>query len=239
MTALLAASLAGVAAYLLLGPGAAPPAPAREARQDRDESAALLRVRPIVSLLAGAGAYVVLGGVLGLAAGALAAWSVWRVLGATESPAAARRRERLDRDLPTGVDLLAACVHSGAAVESALLTVADAIGGPLAAELPGVHHRLALGVDPVTAWQQLDVPVLQPLSHAVLRAYESGAAVTDAISLLADDLRERARTEVLVRANSVEVRAAAPLGACFLPAFVLIGVVPLVAGTFAALRPLG
>lgn len=239
MTALLAALCAGLAAALLFGPRAVLASSDEGLTEPRQESAALLRLRPLVAPLAGAGAYLLLGGVLGLTAGGLATWSVWRILGATESPAVARRREQLERDLPTGVDLLAACVHSGAAVESALLTVADAIGGPLAEELRRVHHRLALGVDPVRAWQQLDVPVLQPLSRSVLRAYESGAAVTDAISLLADDMREQARTEVLVRANSVEVRAAAPLGVCFLPAFVLVGVVPLVAGTFAALRPFG
>ncbi|MPZ96075.1 MAG: type II secretion system protein, partial [Propionibacteriales bacterium] len=35
--------------------------------------------------------------------------------------------------------------------------------------------------------------------------------------------------------RSVGVRAAAPLGLCFLPAFVLIGIVPAIAGAFAAL----
>jgi hypothetical protein len=49
-------------------------------------------------------------------------------------------------------------------------------------------------------------------------------------------MRARARAEVEARAKTVEVRAAAPLGACFLPAFVLLGVVPLVAGLFGSLQ---
>ena len=43
------------------------------------------------------------------------------------------------------------------------------------------------------------------------------------------------RSEAEARARTVGVRAAAPLGLCLLPAFVLVGVVPLVAGTVASL----
>ena len=56
---------------------------------------------------------------------------------------------------------------------------------------------------------------------------------------LAEELRERTRADVEARARSVSTRAAAPLGVCFLPAFVLLGIVPLVAGLVAQLRLLG
>jgi len=52
---------------------------------------------------------------------------------------------------------------------------------------------------------------------------------------LARELRERAHAEVESRARSVSTRAAAPLGVCFLPAFVLLGIVPLVAGLVGSL----
>ena len=35
------------------------------------------------------------------------------------------------------------------------------------------------------------------------------------------------------------MKASAPVGVCFLPAFVLLGVVPLIAGLFGSLRFLG
>jgi hypothetical protein len=47
---------------------------------------------------------------------------------------------------------------------------------------------------------------------------------------LAADLRDQADLASQAYARTIEVRAAAPLGVCFLPAFVLLGVVPLVAG---------
>ena len=48
---------------------------------------------------------------------------------------------------------------------------------------------------------------------------------------LAEDLRRAARADVETRARAVGVKAAVPLGVCLLPAFVLVGVVPLVAGS--------
>ena len=65
----------------------------------------------------------------------------------------------------------------------------------------------------------------------MLRAAESGASVADAMARLADDLRLSSRAAVEARARAVGVRAALPLGVCLLPAFVLLGVVPLVAGS--------
>ena len=46
----------------------------------------------------------------------------------------------------------------------------------------------------------------------------------------------RARAEVEDAARRVGVRAALPLGLCLLPAFLLIGIVPVVAGLMEALR---
>lgn len=235
MSAALAALTAAVAVALLIRPQTRFPVRPAAAAAVTDVSA-LRRLRPLVGAACAVGGWALLGGVPGVAAGGVAAWIAWRVLGAAEGPAAARRRLQLGRDLPTGVDLLAACVEAGAAVEPALLTVADALGGPLADELRGVQHRLALGLDPVTAWRALEASELRPLVRAVLRAHESGAGVSAAVARLSEDLREQARSDVLARARSVEVRAAGPLAACFLPAFVLLAVVPLVAAMLSGLE---
>ena len=200
----------------------------------------LLRLRPLLAWLAFVGAWVFVGGVVGVLAGAAGAVFAWRVLGRAESPAARRRREELERDLPTAVHLLGACLESGAAVTGALEAVTAALPGAVADELRLVRHRLAVGVDPATVWGELaGHPQLWPLGRSLARAHESGASVRDAVAGLAADLaaQSRARTDALAR--SVEVRAAAPLGACFLPGFLLLGVVPMVVGVFSAMRLFG
>jgi Flp pilus assembly protein TadB len=202
-----------------------------------DEVGALLRLRIPLCGLAFVGGWAFVGGPLGVVAGLVVAAISWRVLGRTESPAVRRRRERLARELSIGVQLLASCLAAGAAVGPALQVVADALPGPLGDELRRLHHRLELGVDPRVVWRELGThPQLGALGRTLGRAHESGASVAAGIEALATELRARARSEVEERARSVDVRAAAPLGACFLPAFLLLGVVPLVVGIFSSMQ---
>jgi Flp pilus assembly protein TadB len=125
-------------------------------------------------------------------------------------------------------------------VVTALEAVAAALPGAVADELLVVRHRLALGVDPATVWRSLvDHPQLRPLGRAFARAQQSGASVSLAVESLAAELAAESRSRTDALARSVEVRAAAPLGVCFLPAFVLLGVVPMVAGIFSSMRVFG
>jgi Flp pilus assembly protein TadB len=237
---LLVAGLAALTVLLALpappvldGSRAGPPAP--PARRER---ALLSRLRPVLALVGFAGAWALLGGsVIGPLGGLAAASAVWVVLGRVEDPADVRRREQLVRDLPTGVDLLGACLDAGSATESALLTVSRALPGPVGEELLAIHHRLEVGVDPGQVWRSVaEHPQLAALGRAVGRAHETGAPVGRAVHQLAEELRARARADVENRARSIEVKAAAPLGLCLLPAFVLLGIVPMVAGVFGSMR---
>ena len=230
------AVLAGVTVLLLLPrrPGLQHDAgPVSVARQER---APLLRLRPVLCLAGACGGWAMFGGPVGLAVGLVCGIAMWVVLGRTEDPAVVRRREALVDDLPTGVDLLAACLDAGAAPESALVSVSRALGGPVGEELLGIHHRLEVGVDPVQVWRTVAAhPQLGDLGRAVGRAHQTGAPVGEAVHRLAEELRERTRADVEERARSIEVKAAAPLGLCLLPAFVVLGVVPLVAGVFSSM----
>ena len=66
-----------------------------------------------------------------------------------------------------------------------------------------------------------------------MRASTTGAPLAATVMAVADDERERARWDAEAAARRAGVRAVGPLAACFLPAFVLIGVVPVVAGVAA------
>jgi pilus assembly protein TadC len=189
-------------------------------------------------------ACVVSGVALGEAVGGLAAAIVGAVLGAggswliarLETPSARRRREEIDRDMPLAVDLLAACALAGLAVETSIDAVASAVGGPLRETLVGHSLRVRLGADPVGDWRRLQShPQLEPLARSMARSAESGAAVAESLDRLSDDVRRRRALVLQSRARSVGVQAAGPLGLCFLPAFMLVGVVPTVIGGFAHL----
>lgn len=157
-------------------------------------------------------------------------------LGTLESPSTARVREGIARDLPVAIDLLAACTLVGRPPDQALTVVARAVAGPLGARLDAVTARLALGADPALEWRRLlGDEQLAPLARTMLRSLESGAPLVAGLNRLAADRRRERRAFVQARARTVGVKAAGPLAACFLPAFMLIGVVPTIVGAFSRL----
>jgi Flp pilus assembly protein TadB len=190
----------------------------------------------LAALLAGAGLFLLVGGIVGVCAGALAAGLLSRWLAGLEPRAVRVRRQRIEADLPTAADLLAACLLAGSPPADAAAAVAAALGGPLGEELQGVVATLRLGGDPAESWLRLGrEPVLAPLARCWARTLETGAPLAEAMTRLADEQRSARRWAAEAEARRAGVRATAPLGLCFLPAFVLIGVVPAVAGVASGL----
>lgn len=230
---MIAALLIGLAAWFATAPPTRLPAdPVPATRRSADQSL-LLRLRPLIVAGAWLGGWWLLSPPLAPILATVIAVISWRVLGNAEAPAVRERRERLHRDLPLVVRLLATALGGGLAVVSALDLVADAVPGPAAEELRRIRRRLELGDDPVRVWRDASqVPGLRPLGQAMARSARSGAAVGEAAIRLAADLRAEAASRAAAVSRTVEVRSAAPLGICLLPAFIAVGVVPLVAGIF-------
>jgi pilus assembly protein TadC len=187
------------------------------------------------------GAVVVLGVVVGLLAGFAAGFVVGCAVGSAAAFALLRigtRRQRqnapatsVGRQLPAALDLLAACLAAGAAPPQALAAVGEAIGGEVGGVLSTVARLAMLGAPVETAWSGcLGDPRWAPVARAVIRAHQTGAALTDVLVHLADDRRRALRTDAQAAAERAGIAIVLPLGACFLPAFVLVGVVPVVAG---------
>jgi Flp pilus assembly protein TadB len=186
--------------------------------------------------LAGAGGLAFVSGPWGLVVGLAAAIAVWTWIGRVEPVTVRRRREAAARELPGLVQLFATALESGCDVADALRLACAALPGPAADLLAGVPGRLALGLAPETAWRRvLGDAELAPLGRAMVRAHRSGSSVTQEVLRLAEELDRRARLRVEERARTVGVKAAVPLGLCLLPAFLLLGVVPLVAALLASL----
>lgn len=138
-------------------------------------------------------------------------------------------------DAPLLLDLVAAVLESGAAVSVALRTVgdtaADGLEEDVGAALARVGRLLDLGADPTTAWAAcLETPALQPVAAAGIRCAHSGAQLAQSLRSVATQLRRDRRDAALARADRLGVWSLLPLGSCFLPAFVCLGIVPVVHG---------
>jgi Flp pilus assembly protein TadB len=196
----------------------------------------MLRLRVLWCGLAAIAGAAFVGGSLGPAAGLAAAVATWVTIGRAEPALVRREREAVRRDLPHVVTLFASSLRGGAAPGEAVAVVCAALPGAAADRLQGVGARLALGSDPVRVWESLAADrELAPLGRTMARAQTTGAPVTRAVERLADELARTARADVEERARAVGVKAALPLGLCLLPAFLLLGIAPLVAGLMSSL----
>jgi Flp pilus assembly protein TadB len=230
------AAAAGGAAVMLMVPGGPSAFGADPPAENRGGSREVPVLRLAASVAVAAVALFFLGGPPGAVGAAVAAVASWWGTGRLEPPAVRRRRERLAASVPEAVDLMAACLTAGLPPGAALDEVSAAVQPPLADELAALSTRLRVGVDPVSVWRDLSRhPQLGGLGRTVSRAVESGSSVADAMLRLAEDLRRDTRAQLESRARAVGVKAALPLGICLLPAFVLVGVVPLVAGSVSVL----
>ncbi|MBX6357450.1 MAG: type II secretion system F family protein [Micromonosporaceae bacterium] len=195
-------------------------------------SGRLRRPQPVTRLgggLAGLTVAVVVGGWVGVLAGCLAGLGVERALRRLEPAAVRARRQREAADLPLAADLLAAVLRCGAPVDHAATTVAGTLGGPLGQRLARVGRAMRLGAPPDEAWAYLaPVTGAERLITAAVRSHDSGAALAGALSRVADDLRADRAVATEAAARRAGVLIVLPLGLCFLPAFVLAGLVPVI-----------
>lgn len=166
-----------------------------------------------------------------LVAAAIGAAS-YAALGRLLSGAVTRRREQIVAELPQACDLLAVCLESGLPLRGAVEVIADALGGPLGGLLGEVSAKVGLGVDEADAWAELAgvEPALAVLGREVARTLGSGVALSGTLRALGTDARRDAAAAAEVRARRVGVRSVLPLMVCFLPAFLLLGVVPIIGG---------
>jgi Type II secretion system (T2SS), protein F len=133
-------------------------------------------------------------------------------------------------------ELLAACLRAGMPVAVALRAVAEGLGAPAGPALRRTAQLLALGADSAQAWHPaLECPATARLARSAQRSGRGGGALAASLTTLAAELRAGAQEQSEARAQRAGVFIAAPLGLCFLPAFIAIGVAPVLIGLAAGL----
>ncbi|MFG2893880.1 type II secretion system F family protein [Streptomyces sp. NPDC048248] len=165
---------------------------------------------------------------MGLAVGFGAhAWIVRQRVG----DSARLAKARVEADLAPVGDLLAACLAAGAGPRESAEAVGRSLDGPVAARLRHVAAELRLGGEPATVWGRLaDLPGAEALARSMERAGISGVPAVEAVSRIAAELRAERGRAAAQRARRAGVLVTLPLSACFLPAFLTLGVAPVLIG---------
>lgn len=135
----------------------------------------------------------------------------------------------------SSLDVLAVCLSAGMAVATAAAAAAVSAPQTVAPVLRRAADLLALGADAAVAWSAPTGPgrvdgQVEGLLRLARRSASSGAALADGVADLAAQARHDAASAATAAAERAGVLIAGPLGLCFLPAFVCLGIVPVVAG---------
>ncbi|HYO04052.1 MAG TPA: type II secretion system F family protein [Mycobacterium sp.] len=146
-----------------------------------------------------------------------------RMVGGSDDPLA----------VASSLDVYAACLSSGMAVAGAARATAPFAPPSLAVVLRRAADLLALGADAAMAWSTAggtgDEHV-DALCRLARRSASSGTALAQAVSELADQSRLDVADSARAAAERASVLIAGPLGVCYLPAFVCLGIIPVVVG---------
>ncbi|PVU82517.1 secretion system protein [Cellulomonas sp. WB94] len=129
------------------------------------------------------------------------------------------------RDVVLLLDLLDMAVTAGAGVPRALEAVGEAVRGADGERLTRVSVELLLGAPWTAAWAATSDD-LRPIAECLEASWVQGAAPGPALRARAGAVRRDRRRDAREAAGRLGVHLVLPLGLCFLPAFVLLGLVP-------------
>lgn len=136
-----------------------------------------------------------------------------------------------DRSVALALDLAAAALRAGRPLPDALSLAAPAARAGPAADLERVAGLLRLGAEPAHAWQTLAADAaLGTVAATAVRSASSGIKLAAGFERAATAIRAEVASSAAARAQRAGVLAMAPLGLCFLPSFVCLGVIPVVVG---------
>jgi len=145
-----------------------------------------------------------------------------------------KRRERMERDLPDFLDVLAVTVMAGVTFRAALARVSARFDGPLSEEVTLTLHQIANGASVREAFDDMrrrssSEPLSQFVS-ALLQSQELGAPLAESLNQIAEDIRRDSAQRQRQAAAKMSPRVTLVSSVVLLPAALIIVVVGLLLG---------
>lgn len=198
--------------------------------------------RLVVSAAAGLVAFLLAPSIWTLVGAPALGAAVWFWLSRMDDRKHTATRQRLAEELPEVLGLLASALSAGSPTRVAVAEVAAVSPADSRGVLETVGSHIRVGRSEQQAWDDIAAdPVLAPVwggpARDLARNATSGAAVVEVLHVHATEARAELRSQVEKQAKTVGIRSVLPLMTCFLPAFVLVGVVPIIAGLISSYLP--
>jgi Flp pilus assembly protein TadB len=153
--------------------------------------------------------------------------------------AARARAVAVERDVADVVALIGLAVSAGHNLTGALGAASARGDGPVALGLQGALARVGRGDRLADALESLPSSLgeaVRPVVAALVSCDRYGAPIGATLDRLAADVRIASRQRAEAAARRLPIRLLFPLVSCILPAFALLTVAPLIAGSLRGLR---
>jgi pilus assembly protein TadC len=169
--------------------------------------------------------------VTGLMLSALVAVILYRLVPYLDAVERSRAHRISPIDLVAVLDGLTMCLAAGLTIPESMQFVGASKDSLAHRQLLNALEVYKIGQDLPTALSELQSSDSQwaVVSRILGGAHLTGAPVVATLDSLLEHLREEAQSEISTRIRALGVKSVLPLGLCFLPAFLLLTVVPLVA----------
>jgi tight adherence protein C len=173
------------------------------------------------------------GNVLGILIGAFTALVAWRIPNIMLSRALKKRKETIQRELPDFLDFLSSTVQAGLALNAALVQAAEATRGPLNEELTSMLSEIRLGRPRADAFHSLADRInedsVTTMVTAIVQAEKLGSNLSDVLSELAKETRDRRWMRAEEKAAQLPVKMILPMALFMIPALYLMIFGPVIA----------
>ena len=149
------------------------------------------------------------------------------------------RMVEVERTLPDAIDLLSLVVSAGVPPRRAVAMVAPRCPTPHREAWAAVTVRIDAGQGFIEALSRLTVllgPSVRPMVTALIAFEQDGVALAPALERCGAEAHRRRRVRAEEAARRVPVLMLFPLVCCVLPAFGLLTIVPLLAGSVSDLQ---
>lgn len=122
--------------------------------------------------------------------------------------------------------------NSGMTISDALEFAQRCSSPSVSLELERVLYQFRMGLPLARGLEEMAIinPCWRPIVDTLIVSLNSGSPIIDQLAEVEYVLQSQLDTERLKRIKSVAVKSVLPLGICFLPAFILLAIVPIVAG---------
>lgn len=153
-----------------------------------------------------------------------------------------QRQRKVDAALPDTVGLLVLILHAGATPVAAIRELRTLAPEAVAHGVDAVVHRLDRGqrlADALAELPRVLGPAARPLADGIAAAERDGLPLAPLLERLDADSRSARRRAAEADARRLPVRLSFPLVLCTLPSFLLLGIVPVLAGALESIHGLG